>query len=448
MINNKYFKELTKLAEKNSKIAPSFYKENDVKRGLRNSNGTGVKVGLTHVGSVKGYELVDNIKRPINGKLYYRGYELSDIVNAFQSEKRKGFEETVFLLLFGELPNKNELTQFNEMLGASRELPNEFTENMILKIPSKNIMNKLQRSILVLYSYDYNPDGISLENILRQSIKLIAQFPTIISYGYQAKAHYFDKKSLIIHSPDNALSTAENILHLCRSDNKYTKTEAEILDLLLVVHAEHGGGNNSAFATHVVSSSGTDTYSAIAAAVGSLKGPKHGGANSKVTEMVNDIKENCTKWKDEANLKIYLEKIINKVAFDKTGLIYGMGHAVYTYSDPRAKLLKKEALKLAKEKDSLDEYNLYSNIEKLTKEIFDKKGKNKIISANVDLYSGFVYSMLEIPPELYTPLFATARIAGWCAHRIEQLISDDKIIRPAYISVNKHRKYKAIIDRK
>ncbi|MDK2917627.1 MAG: citrate synthase [Candidatus Petromonas sp.] len=440
--------DLAKLAEKNNFIAPELYNRHNVKQGLRNSNGTGVLVGLTEVGSVHGYKLNGNKKIPAEGNLFYRGIDINDIVAGFQREGRLGYEECAYLLLFGELPTKEQLDDFNNLLDNSRHLPPNFTENMILKIPSKNIMNKLQRSILVLYSHDENPDDISVKNLVRQSIELIARFPTIISYGYQVKAHNFDNKSLFIHSPQKGLGTAKNILHMTRPDNKYTKVEAETLDLCLVLHAEHGGGNNSAFATHVVSSSGTDTYSAIAAAVGSLKGPKHGGANIKVREMILNIKENVSDIKDKGKLKDYLFKIIKREVFDKQGLIYGMGHAVYTKSDPRALLLKNKALELAIEKDTIDEYNLYKNIEELTAELFkETKGKDAVISANVDLYSGFVYEMLGIPPELYTPLFASARIAGWCAHRIEQIVSDKKILRPAYKSSNEKRRYIPLEER-
>lgn len=438
-------KKLSKKVDNNNRIAEDSYKKFNVKRGLRNSNGTGVLVGLTEVGSVQGYHMSNDKKIPIDGELYYRGYNIFDLVNGFQSEGRMGFEEIVYLLLIGELPTIEDLKEFKKLLSLNRKLPDGFTENMILKIPSKDIMNKLQRSILVLYSHDEDPDNISVENLLSQSIKLISWFPTIISYGYQAKAHYFDNKSLFIHQPDDSLSTAENILRLSRADSSYTKTEAETLDLLLVIHAEHGGGNNSAFATHVVSSSGTDTYSAMSAAVGSLKGPKHGGANLKVCQMIEDIKRNCKDWTNRESLKDYMLKIIRKEAFDKQGLIYGMGHAVYTITDPRAVLLKSKAYELAHEKDSLEEYTLYTNIESLTKEIFKElKGKDAVIAANVDLYSGFVYERLGIPCELYTPLFATARIAGWCAHRIEQVVSDPKIIRPAYKSVKEGLAYSNI----
>ena len=331
---------------------------------------------------------------------------------------------------------------FNDLLDKCRDLPAGYTENMILKIPGKDIMNKLQRSILTLYSHDSDPDNIDVKNVLRQSIELIARVPTIISYGYQAKAHYFDKKSLFIHKPQPGIGMAENILHMIRADSKYSKLEAETLDLSLVIHAEHGGGNNSTFATHVVSSSGTDTYSAMTAAVGSLKGPKHGGANNKVRDMILNIRDNVTDWNDRKKLKDYLLKILKKEVYNKKGLIYGMGHAVYTKSDPRALLLKKKAHELAIEKNEITDFNLYKNIEELTIELFrELKGDKVTITANVDLYSGFVYEMLDIPYELYTPIFAAARTVGWCAHRIEQIVSDQKIIRPAYKTVNPRQIY-------
>lgn len=447
MENRAFMDKMTSVFEKNNRINPEFYKNYNIKSGLRNENGTGVKVGLTEVSSVVGYILENEIKKPTEGKLYYRGIELKEIVNGYSNEKRRGFEEVVYLLLFGELPTENQLVEFNIVLDSYRMLPKTFTENMILKIPSKDIMNKLQRSILVLYSHDDNPDDIEAKNILEQSIKLIARFPTIISYGYQAKAHYFDHKSLFIHSPQNHIGTAENILHMIRADNKYTEKEAEVLDLCLVLHADHGGGNNSAFATHVVSSSGTDTYSAISAAVGCLKGPKHGGANNKVQEMVLDIKSNCD-YTNKDKLKKYLEKILDKKTFDRKGLIYGMGHAVYTLSDSRAVILKDKAKELAEEKKQIEEFELYKNIEMLTAEIFyDRKGKEVSICANVDLYSGLVYEMLNIPSELYTPIFAVARVAGWCAHRIEQLMSDKKIIRPAYQNVSEFKNYVVLAER-
>jgi len=444
----KFADEMTTIMTKNSLIDANIYEKYNIKKGLRNENGTGVIVGLTKVSNVVGYILENDLKKPTDGKLYYRGIKIKDLVNGYSREKRRGFEETMYLLLFGELPTKNKLEEFNCLLDKYRELPKNFTENMILKTPSKDIMNKLQRSILVLYSHDDNPDDISAKNMLIQSIKLIARFPTIISYGYQAKAHNFDKKSLYIHTPKKNIGTAENILHMIRPDNLYTETEAAVLDLCLVLHADHGGGNNSAFATHVVSSSGTDTYSAIASAVGCLKGPKHGGANIKVKEMVIDIKENCD-YKNKDQLKKYLEEILDKKKFDKKGLIYGMGHAVYTYSDSRAILLKEKAISLAIEKKCVDEFDLYKNIEELTKEIFlQRRGEKGIISANVDLYSGFVYEMLNIPEELYTSIFAVARVAGWCAHRIEQVLSDQKIIRPAYKNLNHYKEYISINERK
>ena len=356
-----------------------------------------------------------------------------------------GFEECMYLLLFGELPAKDELEEFNDLLDNFRRLPQGFTENFLLKLPSRNIMNLLQRTVLFLYSTDENPDDVSVDNLVKQSIELMARFPTIVAYGYQAKEHNFNKKSLFIHPPKRGLGTAENILYMSRPDNKYTKMEAETLDLVLVIHAEHGGGNNSAFATHVVSSSGTDTYSAISSAVGSLKGPKHGGANIMVREMIDDIKENIN-YHDRGELKDYLLKILKKEAFNKQGLIYGMGHAIYTTSDPRAVLLKKKAYQLAEEKGALKELQLYVNIEEITQELFmELKGRH--ITANVDLYSGFVYEMLNIPSDLYTPLFATARMAGWCAHRIEQIVSDRKILRPAYRNVSKTSNYIPIDER-
>ena len=445
-----FISELSIKAEINNHMPEALYKKHNVLRGLRNPNGTGVIVGLTKVGNVEGYQIVDGEKVPDHGKLYYRGYNLEDLVHGFQAENRFGYEEITYLLLVGELPTAEELESFKALLGTFRQLPSAFTENMILKIPSKDIMNKLQRSVLVLYSYDPDPDSIKTENIMRQSLQLIAQFPLIVSYGYQAKTHYYDHESLHIHQPDPALGAAENLLRLVRPDSKYTKIEAETLDLLLVLHAEHGGGNNSTFAIHVVSSSGTDTYSAISSAIGSLKGPKHGGANYKVNEMINAIKSECTDWKDPSVLKAYLSLVLDKKAFDETGLIYGMGHAVYTLSDPRAVILKKKAEYLAIEKgqEAVDTYTLYTQIEALTQAlIVERKGESASICANVDLYSGFVYEMLNIPRDLFTPLFATARIAGWCAHRIEQVTGNSKIMRPAYISDLVDRKYQSLNER-
>ncbi len=440
--------ELVALAQESSHIPTSHYGRYNVKRGLRNANGTGVLVGLTEVGNVVGYDMVQGEKHPCHGRLYYRGYGLDDLCRGFLQEGRFGFEETIYLLLFGGLPTTSQLRDFQEVLASCRSLPEGFTENMILKIPSKDIMNKIQRSVLVLYSHDDEPDRTDIANVVRQSIELIARFPTIISYGYQAKAHYFDDQSLFIHKPQSHLSTAENILHMIRPDNAYSPVEAEVLDLCLVIHAEHGGGNNSTFATHVVSSSGTDTYSAISAAVGSLKGHKHGGANNRVRDMIDNIRLHVPNWQDPTALKAYLAKILDKEAYNGEGLVYGMGHAVYTLSDPRAELLKQKAWELAVEKDALDVFALYANIEGLTKALIqERKGDHVHIAANVDLYSGFVYEMLGIPPELYTPLFATARIAGWCAHRMEQIASDQKIIRPAYKTVGAPRSYTSMGDR-
>ena len=446
--NSQFVNRLTEKIASNNFIESEYYDRYKVKRGLRNENGTGVLVGLTRIGSVTGYQVKNDEKLPAEGELYYRGINIKDMVAGFQQENRRGFEETAYLLLFGELPTAESLQQFNELLDDCRDLPKGFTENMILKIPSKDIMNKLQRSILVLYSYDDDPDNIAVSNVLKQSIEMIARVPAIISYGYQAKAHNFDGKSLYIHSPKRGIGTAENILHMIRPDNAYTKVEAETLDLCMVIHADHGGGDNSSFATHVVSSNGTDSYSAISAAVGCLKGPKHGGANIMARDMVNNIRENVADWSDRGKLKDYLLKIIRKEAYDKKGLIYGMGHAVYTLSDPRAILLKKKAYQLAVEKDAIQEFELYKNIEELTIEIIKSlKGADAVISANVDLYSDFVYDKLGIPCDLYTPLFAASRMAGWCAHRLETIVSDNRIIRPAYMNVNPKMEYIPMKDR-
>lgn len=440
--------ELGLAAEKNNRIDPELYSKYNVKRGLRNSDGTGVLVGLTEIGEVRAYVLSEGEKVPVEGTLLYRGINVTDLVNGFQKDKRYGFEECCYLLLFGELPSKSSLEEFNRLLGEYRKLPENFTEDMILKAPSTDIMNKLARAVLASYSYDNNPEDLSLKNVLRQCIELIARFPAMAAYGYQAKIHYHDKKSLYLHSPDPDLSTAENILHMIRPDSSFTATEAETLDLALVLHAEHGGGNNSTFATHVVSSTGTDTYSAIAAAVGSLKGPLHGGANAKVLEMMEDIKSNVKDWSNEDEVGAYVEKIFRKEAFDRTGLLYGMGHAVYTLSDPRAILLKQKAAELSEEKGMEKEFNLYTTIEKLAPDIFyNVKKVDKVICANVDFYSGFVYNMLNIPTELHTPIFAIGRVPGWCAHRIEELISGGRIIRPAYKGVVEKKSYRSINER-
>lgn len=428
-------------------IHPDTYVKYDVKRGLRNQDGTGVLVGLTSIGDVRGYFIEEKDKINVPGKLTYRGINMTDIVRENEKDGKHAFEETIYLILMGELPTESELVEFKKLLAEKRELPKGFTEDMILKAPSPNIMNKLARSVLASYSYDNEPDCVSIENLVRQSVELIARFPSMVSYAYQAKKHYYDNESLYIHSPRPEYDTAENILHMIRRDNKFTDMEADILDLLLVIHAEHGGGNNSTFATHVVSSSGTDTYSAIAAAVGSLKGPRHGGANAKVIGMIDEIKASCD-WKNADALKDYLVKIVNKEAYDKTGLVYGMGHAIYTLSDPRAVLLKEKAQKLASEVGREKEFELYDRIEAFTPEIFNAiKGNKKHLCANVDLYSGFVYSMLGIPEELYTPLFAIARVSSWCAHRMEEIIAGGKIIRPAYKSVSVKRSYVPIEER-
>lgn len=436
------------IVEKNDKIDPELYKKYNVKRGLRDLDGTGVVVGLTEIGDVRAYIFDEDEKVPTEGRLFYRGLEINDFVHGFQEEKRFGFEECCYLLLFGELPDKKGLAEFQGLLGELRCLPSGFTEDMILKAPSTDIMNKLARSVLAAYSYDHNPDDPSLKNTLRQCIELIARFPTLIAYGYQAKAHYHEGQSLFIHNPQKHLSTSENILYMIRPDCAYTASEAELLDLALVLHAEHGGGNNSTFVAHVVTSTGTDTYSAIAAAIGSLKGPQHGGANIKVMGMMEEIKNNVADWDDEDEIAGYLARIIRKEAFDKSGLIYGIGHAVYTVSDPRTILLKQKAEKLAEEKGLEKEYRLYTNVEKLAPGVFFKeKNNDKVMCANVDFYSGFVYKSLNIPMELFTPIFAVGRIAGWCAHRIEELVNGGRIIRPAYKSVIGKKVYKPLNER-
>lgn len=436
------FEKLCNILEEKDRIDPELYTRYNVKRGLRNSDGTGVLVGLTEVGEVHSYIIDEGEKVPVEGELYYRGIEINDFVNGFLKEGRFGFEECCYLLLVGQLPDRESLEKFTALLGELRALPSGFIEDMILKAPSKDIMNKLARSVLVAYSYDSNPDDISLGNTLRQCIELIARLPTMVAYGYQAKAHYHDGKSLFIHSPDKNLSTAENLLRMIRPDASFTALEAQVLDLALVLHAEHGGGNNSTFVTHVVTSTGTDTYSAIASAIGSLKGPQHGGANLKVMGMMEEIKANVKDWEDEDEIYSYLAKIIRKEAFDRSGLIYGIGHAVYTLSDPRTILLKRKAEELAKQKGMEEEYELYTRVEKLAPVVFRNEKKNdKIMCANVDFYSGFVYKTLGIPVDLYTPIFAVGRIPGWCAHRIEELLNGGRIIRPAYKSVIPRRKY-------
>ena len=446
--NSEFIDQLTVLAKRNNKIRSENYARYDVKKGLRNSNGTGVLVGLTEIGEVHGYIIDEGEKIPVEGRLNYRGINVNDLVSGFQNEERHGFEEVCYLLLFGELPNAEQLEKFSDIVGQYRILPEGFLRDMILKAPSKDIMNKLARSILASYSYDPNPDDTRMKNVLRQSIELIGRFPTMTAYGYQAMAHYHKNESMFIHKPNPKLGTAENFLLMIRQDGKYSKTEADTLDLSLVLHAEHGGGNNSAFTTRVVSSSGTDTYSAIAAAVGSLKGPRHGGANIKVMQMMTNIKENISDWRDLNEIEWYLEKILAREAFDKSGLIYGLGHAIYTRSDPRAELLKQKAFELAKEKSKVGEYNLYLAIEELAPKVFSRVRKlNKNLCINVDFYSGFVYSMLNIPLELCTPLFAVARVPGWCSHRIEEMVTVKTIMRPAYKSVVNQKDYVPLHDR-
>ena len=440
---------LSKKCLKNNMIDPEFYNKYDVKRGLRDVNGKGVLTGLTEISEVFSFiEKPDGTRIAQDGKLFYRGYDVEDIVKGFTSENRFGFEEVAYLLLFGELPDKANLDDFYKMLDYYRTLPTGFVRDIIMKAPSRDIMNAMSRSVLTMYSYDSNADDTSIPNVLRQCIQLIALFPIFSVYGFQAFQYYHDNQSLIIHTPKPELSTAENILYMLRPDSKYTPLEAKLLDMALVLHAEHGGGNNSTFTTHVVTSSGTDTYSTIAAALGSLKGPKHGGANIKVVNMFEHIKSHVKDFDDEEEIAAYLERILNKEAFDHSGLIYGMGHAIYSISDPRARVFKGYVERLSNEKGKQREFRLYNNVEKIAARLISQKRKiHKGVSANVDFYSGFVYSMLELPKELFTPLFAVARIAGWSAHRIEELLNAGKIIRPAYMSVQPQREYIDIKDR-
>ena len=436
------------LAEETYKIDPSLFKNYKVKRGLRNADGTGVLAGLTSIGEVRGYIIDDCDKVPVAGKLLYRGVNIKKIIKNSLEEKRPSFEEAAFLLLFGKLPTKTEYEKFRRLLGETRPLPVGFNEDIIMKTPCKDIMNKLARSVLSLYSYDENPEEISLENLLRQSVELISRMGTIVAYSYHARRHHFDNESLYIHPTKPENSTAENFLHLIYPNGEFSEDEAELLDLMLTLHAEHGGGNNSAFACRVVSSTGTDTYSAVASAICSLKGPRHGGANKAVLDMVSDIKNNVKDWANEGQVADYLRKIVNKQAGNGSGLIYGMGHAVYTVSDPRAAILKAKAEEMAKNKGFEEEFNLYALIEQLSPEILcEKWGIKRAVCANIDLYSGFVYQMLNIPPELYTPLFAVSRIVGWCSHRIEELLTNGKILRPAYKSVCEKTEYVLFNDR-
>lgn len=437
------------LAHKQSIISPEEHKRYKTKRGLRNEDGTGVLIGLTEIGDVHGYIIDEQEKIPVEGRLTYRGINVSDIVDGFQRDERLGYEETAYLLLFGDLPIETELEDFKMVLGESRTLPNGFTEDMILRAPSSDIMNKLARSVLAAYSYDDNPEDISIRNVLRQSVELIARFPTLVAYGYQAKRHYYHNESLYIHAPQPSLSTAENLLQLVRPQRDYTRLEAETLDLALVLHAEHGGGNNSAFSVHVVSSAATDTYSAISTACGSLKGPKHGGASARAAAMMEDIMLGVGNWDDPQEVSDYVTRILKKEAGDGTGLVYGMGHAVYTLSDPRAVLLKGKARELAQEKGFEQELRLYEHVEEQTPRLLHEvRGRTEPIAANVDFYSGLVYKMLNIPPDLYVPIFAVSRIAGWAAHRIEELVSGGRIIRPAYKNVLERRDYVPLSQRR
>ncbi len=439
---------LANLCIKNGNIDPELYTKYDVKRGLRDINGKGVLAGLTEISEIISSKMVDGESVNCEGELYYRGFNVYDLVAGFKGKRRFGFEEITYLLLFGELPDDEKLQNFSNILADYRKLPTTFVRDIIMKSPSDDLMNSLARGVLTLYSYDDAPNDLSIPNVLRQSLELISLFPLISVYSYQAKKYYLDGGSFFVHQPVAEYSTAENILHMLRPDSKFTKLEAEILDLALVLHAEHGGGNNSSFTTHVVTSSGTDTYSAIAAALSSLKGPKHGGANSKVTMMFEDMKQNISDWEDEDAVRDYLAKLLNKEAFDKSGLIYGMGHAVYSLSDPRANLLKQAVADLSKEKNLGKEFALYSLIERLAPEVIAKERRiYKGVSANVDFYSGFAYNMLGLPRELYTPIFAISRISGWSAHRIEELINTNKIIRPAYKSVIEHQNYVEIDKR-
>lgn len=443
--------EILRLAKKSEEagiIDSELYTRYDVKRGLRDINGKGVLAGLTHISDVRATEIKDGVSVPAHGKLFYRGYNVQDLINGFTKDDRFGFEETAYLLLFGELPNSTELAEFRKLLGSYRSLPTSFVRDIIMKAPSKDMMNTLARSVLTLYSYDDRADDTSLPNVLRQCMQLISLFPMLSIYGYQAYSHYHDGNSLFIHQPIPELSTAENILHILRPDSSYTPLEAKILDIALVLHMEHGGGNNSSFTTHVVTSSLTDTYSTIAAAIGSLKGPRHGGANIKVVKMFEEIKREIHDWEDEEEVSCYLKKLLHKEAFDHAGLIYGVGHAIYSKSDPRAVAFKSFVQKLSEEKGLQKEFALYSLVEKLAPEVISaERQMYKGVSINVDFYSGFVYHMLGLPMELYTPIFAIARIVGWSAHRLEELANNGKIIRPAYKPVGEDREYVDLSNR-
>ena len=439
--------KLANLCEKNNAIDKELFVKNNVKRGLRDLDGRGVLAGLTNISDVCASKEVDGVRVPLPGNLYYRGYNIKDLVKGFLDDGHFGFEEITYLLLFGELPSAEELKNFSEMLAERRTLPKYFVRDIIMKAPSPDMMNSLSRSILSLYTYDHKADDTSLPNVLRQSLNLISQFPMLMVYGYHAY-NYKRGEDLFIYAPKVELSMAENILMMLREDRQYTPLEAKLLDMALVLHMDHGGGNNSTFTTHVVTSSGTDTYSTIAAAMASLKGPKHGGANIKVTQMFEDMKANVKDWKDEDEVRAYLNRLLDKQAFDQKGLIYGIGHAIYSISDPRAEIFKGFVKELAIEKGCEDEYALYEMVEHMAPVLVAEKRKMyKGVNANVDFYSGLVYSMLGLPKELYTPIFAAARIVGWSAHRLEELENVDKIIRPAYMPLSPYRDYKNIVDR-
>ncbi len=443
---------INKLSEhicENSVIDPSLYSKHKVNRGLRDLNGKGVLTGLTEISEVSSRKIVDGQEVLCDGELFYRGYNVVDLVSDFIKNDRFGFEETIYILLFGDLPTAQELEEFKKLLFDYRSLPNSFIRDVIMKAPSSDMMNSLARSVLTLYSYDNNPDDTSIANVLRQCLQLIALFPQLAVYGYRAYDYYQkESNSFFIHVPKPEYSTAQNILYMLRDDGKFSDLEARILDIALVLHAEHGGGNNSSFTTHVVTSSGTDTYSAIAAALGSLKGPKHGGANIKVCDMFEDIKSHVSDWSDEEQVEDYLTKIVRKEAFDRSGLVYGIGHAIYSVSDPRARIFKEYVSKLAAEKGRSDEFKLYSSVEAIAPQVIGReRNMYKGVSANVDFYSGFVYQMLGLPRELFTPLFAIARIAGWSSHRLEELINGNKIIRPAYLAVSPRKDYTPMQDR-
>ncbi len=446
--NTELFESLLAGCRESYSIPASAFTNYNVKRGLRNPDGTGVMAGITKIGNAHGYIINEGDKISIDGELYYRGYNVADLINGYTAEGRYGFEETSYLLFFGDLPTKKQLADYDQLLDSYRFLPPRFTDDVIMRSPTESLMNKMSTAVLALYSYDENPDETSLENMLRQSMQLLARLPIIAAQAYAFNRSYFHGDSLNIHNPQNNLSTAQNFLRILRPDTTFTEEEAKLLDLCLVLHAEHGGGNNSAFTCRVVSSSGTDTYSAISSAIGSLKGPKHGGANLKVREMFDYVKSGVSNWDDDDEVTRYLEKLISGEEGDRSGLIYGMGHAIYTLSDPRAVMLKKYAKELAKGTEFEREFALLESIERLTPDVYRRfKGLDKPMCANVDLYSGLVYRMLGIPVELYTPLFAIARMAGWCAHRIEEVCTGRKIIRPAYKAIARSRSYEPLEGR-